>query len=130
MKVKINIEKHIDFNPDNKIELNDEIDVEDSLFDQITKPLVNKNNKKKYMWYATLDGKLILNYKGKHTYTSEKKLYNGIIANFEQLFRLYKVPRLVYDSLTIVKFDFNELLDRLLKEKRIVFHKLEYDLVD
>lgn len=130
MKVKIKIEKHIDFNPNNKIELNDEIDVDDLLFDQITKPLTNRNGKKKYMWYATLDGKLILNYKGKHTYTSEKKLYNGIIANFEQLFRLYKVPRLIYDSLTIVKYDFNELLDRLLKEKRILFHKLEYDLVE
>lgn len=129
MKVKVNIEKYIDFSSDNKIELSEDIDVDDSFFEQIVKSL-SKNKKKKVMYYATLDGKLILNYKGKHTYTSEKKLYNGIIANFEQLFKYYKIPDFKYDVLTKVKYDFNELLDRLLKENRIVFHKLEYDLVE
>lgn len=127
MKVKINIEKRPSLSSFQTIHIDDEIEVDDSLFDNITRSLI-KNKKKKCFWYATFDDKLIINYKGKHTYTSEKTLYNGILANFEQLFKYYQVKEFKYDPLINVKFDFKELLDRLLKENRIIFHKLEYDV--
>ena len=72
----------------------------------------------------------IVNYKGKHTYTSEKKLYNGIIANFEQLFKYYKIDDYKYEPLTYIQYDFKELLDRLLKENRIKFHSIVLESIE
>ena len=81
MKLKINIEKYSNYSSDSDKEVSTkEIEFDDKMFDEITRPLKTKNKVKKCLWYATFDDKLLLNYKGKHTYTSEKKLYNGIIA--------------------------------------------------
>lgn len=90
MKLKINIEKYSNYSSDSDKEVcTKEIEFDDKLFDEITRLLKTKNKVKKCLWYVTFDDKLLLNYKGKHTYISEKKLYNGIIANFEQLFKHY-----------------------------------------
>ena len=131
MKLKINIEKYSNYSSDSDKEvITKEIEFDDKMFDEITRPLKTKNKVKKCLWYATFDDKLLLNYKGKHTYTSEKKLYNGIIANFEQLFKYYKIDDYKYEPLTYIQYDFKELLDRLLKENRIKFHSIVLESIE
>ena len=98
MKLKINIEKYSNYSSDSDKEVSTkEIEFDDKMFDEITRPLKTKKKVKKCLWCATFDDRLIVNYKGKHTYTSEKKLYNGIIANFEQLFKYYKIDDYKYE---------------------------------
>lgn len=122
MKLKINIEKYSNYSSDADKEVSTkEIEFDDKMFDEITRPLKTKKKVKKCLWCATFDDRLIVNYKGKHTYTSEKKLYNGIIANFEQLFN---------EPLTYIQYDFKELLDRLLKENRIKFHSIVLESIE
>ena len=129
MKLKINIEKYSNYLSDSDKEVSTkEIEFDDKMFDEITRPLKTKNKVKKCLWYATFDDKLLLNYKGKHTYTSEKKLYNGIIANFERLFNHCKIDK--YEPLTYIQYDFKELLDRLLKENRIKFHSIVLESIE
>ena len=104
MKLKINIEKYSNYSSD------------------ADKEVIKKE--------IEFDDRLIVNYKGKHTYTSEKKLYNGIIANFEQLFKYYKIDDYKYEPLTYIQYDFKELLDRLLKENRIKFHSIVLESIE
>lgn len=131
MKLKINIEKYSNYSSDaDKKVITKEIEFDDKMFDEITRPLKAKKKVKKCLWCATFDDRLIVNYKGKHTYTSEKKLYNGIIANFEQLFKYYKINDYKYESLTYIQYDFKELLDRLLKENRIKFHSIVLESIE
>ena len=131
MKLKINIEKYSNYSSDSDKEvIKKEIEFDDKMFDEITRPLKTKKKVKKFLWCATFDDRLIVNYKGKHTYTSEKKLYNGIIANFEQLFKYYKIDDYKYEPLTYIQYDFKELLDRLLKENRIKFHSIVLESIE
>ena len=131
MKLKINIEKYSNYSSDSDKEvIKKEIEFDDKMFDEITRPLKTKKKVKKGLWCATFDDRLIVNYKGKHTYTSEKKLYNGIIANFEQLFKYYKIDDYKYEPLTYIQYDFKELLDRLLKENRIKFHSIVLESIE
>ena len=131
MKLKINIEKYSSNSLDADKEITiKEVEFDDKMFDEITRPLKTKNKVKKCLWYATFDDKLLLNYKGKHTYRSEKKLYNGIIANFEQLFKHYTIDDYKWEPLTYIHYDFKELLDRLLKEKRIKFHSIVLESIE
>lgn len=131
MKLKINIEKYSNYSSDTDKEvITKEIEFDDKMFDEITRPLKTKKKVKKCLWCATFDDRLIVNYKGKHTYTSEKKLYNGIIANFEQLFKYYKIDDYKYEPLTYIQYDFKELLDRLLKENRIKFHSIVLESIE
>ena len=131
MKLKINIEKYSNYSSDvDKEVITKEIEFDDKMFDEITRPLKTKKKVKTCLWCATFDDRLIVNYKGKHTYTSEKKLYNGIIANFEQLFKYYKIDDYKYEPLTYIQYDFKELLDRLLKENRIKFHSIVLESIE
>ena len=131
MKLKINIEKYSNYSSDvDKEVITKEIEFDDKMFDEITRPLKTKKKVKKCLLCATFDDRLIVNYKGKHTYTSEKKLYNGIIANFEQLFKYYKIDDYKYEPLTYIQYDFKELLDRLLKENRIKFHSIVLESIE
>lgn len=131
MKLKVNIEKYSSYSSDADKETTiKEIEFDDKMFDEITRPLKTKNKVKKCLWYATFDDKLLLNYKGKHTYTSEKKLYNGLIANFEQLFKHYEMDGYKWELLTYIQYDFKELLDRLLKENRIKFHSIVLESIE
>ena len=131
MKLKINIEKYSNYSSDSDKEvIKKEIEFDDKMFDEITRPLKTKKKVKNCLWCATFDDRLIVNYKGKHTYTSENKLYNGIIANFEQLFKYYKIDDYKYEPLTYIQYDFKELLDRLLKENRIKFHSIVLESIE
>ena len=66
MKLKINIEKYSNYSSDaDKEVITKEIEFDDKMFDEITRPLKTKKKVKKCLWCATFDDRLIVNYKGK-----------------------------------------------------------------
>ena len=60
MKLKINIEKYSNYSSDaDKEVIKKEIEFDDKMFDEITRPLKTKKKVKKCLWCATFDDRLI-----------------------------------------------------------------------
>ena len=78
MKIKAKLTQTVGWNEisgNENVVVDTEIEIDDNVLNSITR---KHSIKKKKLWYATLDGKLMVNAKGKSTYISEAKLVQGI----------------------------------------------------
>ena len=80
------------------------------------------------MWYATLDGKLMVNAKGKSTYVSEAKLTQGVYYMLDSAIRnnisyYHNYPRQIR-----VDADPNDVI-KLSDEGRLIYHFFEIEQV-
>ena len=103
-----------------------ELEVEDNIFDSITR---KQTIKKKKMWYATLDGKLMVNAKGKSTYVSEAKLTQGVYYMLDSAIRnnisyYHNYPRQIR-----VDVDPNDVIKKMSDEGRLIYHSFEIEQV-
>lgn len=101
-----------------------ELEVEDNIFDSITR---KQTIKKKKMWYATLDGKLMVNAKGKSTYVSEAKLTQGVYYMLDSAIRnnisyYHNYPRQIR-----VDVDPNDVIKKMSDEGRLIYHSFEIE---
>lgn len=129
MKLKAKLTKTVGWNNvsgNENITMDTEIDVADNIFDSITYARSGKPKKKK-IWYATLDGKLMHSHKGKSTYVSEGKLKIGIY------YMMHDVLRCVCDKYcdrnTNVQVDPETVIEQLKDEGRLVFHVVEVEQI-
>ena len=103
-----------------------ELEVEDNIFDSITR---KQTIKKKKMWYATLDGKLMVNAKGKSTYVSEAKLTQGVYYMLDSAIRSNIWRYHNYSRQIRVEVDINDVIEQLSDEGRLVYHSFEVEQV-
>lgn len=101
-----------------------ELEVEDNIFDSITR---KHSIKKKKMWYATLDGKLMVNAKGKSTYISEAKLVQGIHYMLDAVIRSNIWRYHNYSRQIRVEVDTNDVIKQLSDEGRLIYHSFEIE---
>ena len=113
MKLKAKLTKTVGWNivsGNENITMDTEIDVDDNIFDSITYSRPGKP-KRKRIWYATLDGKLMLSHKGKSTYVSERKLRIGIYYMIDDVLRSVcsKYCKNQYYPETKIFYEFSQL---------------------
>ena len=129
MKLKAKLTKTVGWNNvsgNENITMDTEIDVADNIFDSITYSRPGKP-KRKRIWYATLDGKLMLSHKGKSTYVSERKLRIGIYYMIDDVLR--SVCSKYCDRNTNVQIDPETVIEQLKDEGRLVFHVVEIEQI-
>lgn len=129
MKIKAKLTQTVGWNKitgDENVVVDTEIQLDDNIFNSITR---KHSIKKKKLWYATLDGKLMVNAKGKSTYISEAKLVQGIHYMLDAVIRnnisyYHNYPRQIR-----VDVDPNDVIKKLTDEGRLVYHSFEVEQV-
>ena len=129
MKIKAKLTQTVGWNKisgNENVVVDTEIELEDNIFNSITR---KHSIKKKKLWYATLDGKLMVNAKGKSTYMSESKLVQGIHYMLDAVIRnnisyYHNYPRQIR-----VDVDPNDVIKKLTDEGRLIYHSFEIEQV-
>lgn len=129
MKIKAKLTQTVGWNEisgNENVVVDTEIELEDNIFNSITR---KHSIKKKKLWYATLDGKLMVNAKGKSTYISEAKLVQGIHYMLDAVIRnnisyYHNYPRQIR-----VDVDPNDVIKKLTDEGRLIYHSFEIEQV-
>lgn len=129
MKVKAKLTQTVGWNKitgDENVVVDTEIQLDDNIFNSITR---KHSIKKKKLWYATLDGKLMVNAKGKSTYISEAKLVQGIHYMLDAVIRnnisyYHNYPRQIR-----VDVDPNDVIKKLTDEGRLIYHSFEIEQI-
>ena len=129
MKVKAKLTQTVGWNKitgDENVVVDTEIQLDDNIFNSITR---KHSIKKKKLWYATLDGKLMVNAKGKSTYISEAKLVQGIHYMLDAVIRnnisyYHNYPRQIR-----VYVDPNDVIKKLTDEGRLIYHSFEIEQI-
>lgn len=129
MKIKAKLTQTVGWNEisgNENVVVDTEIEIDDNIFNSITR---KHSIKKKKLWYATLDGKLIVNAKGKSTYISEAKLVQGIHYMLDAVIRnnisyYHNYPRQIR-----VDVDPNDVIKKLTDEGRLIYHSFEIEQV-
>ena len=128
MKIKAKLTQTVGWNNTGieEVVADTELEVEDNIFDSITR---KQTIKKKKMWYATLDGKLMVNAKGKSTYVSEAKLTQGVYYMLDAVIRsnisyYHNYPRQIR-----VDVDPNDVIKKLTDEGRLIYHSFEIEQI-
>lgn len=125
MKIKAKLTQTVGWNEiagNENVVVDTEIELDDNIFNSITRK--HSINKKK-LWYATLDGKLMVNAKGKSTYISEAKLVQGIHYMLDAVIRNninHNYPRQIR-----VDVDPNDVIKKLIGEGRLIYHSFEIE---
>lgn len=128
MKIKAKLTQTVGWNNTGieEVVADTELEVEDNIFDSITR---KQTIKKKKMWYATLDGKLMVNAKGKSTYVSEAKLTQGVYYMLDSAIRSNIWRYHNYSRQIRVEVDTNDVIKQLSDEGRLVYHSFEVEQV-
>ena len=129
MKIKAKLTQTVGWNEiagNENVVADTEIELDDNIFNSITR---KHSIKKKKLWYATLDGKLMVNAKGKSTYMSESKLVQGIYYMLDTVIRnnisyYHNYPRQIR-----VDVDPNDVIKKLTDEGRLIYHSFEIEQV-
>ena len=129
MKIKAKLTQTVGWNEisgNENVVVDTEIEIDDNIFNSITR---KHSIKKKKLWYATLDGKLMVNAKGKSTYISEAKLVQGIHYMLDAVIRnnisyYHNYPRQIR-----VDVDPNDVIKKLTDEGRLIYHSFEIEQV-
>lgn len=129
MKIKAKLTQTVGQNEitgNENVVVDTEIEIDDNIFNSITR---KHSIKKKKLWYATLDGKLMVNAKGKSTYISEAKLVQGIHYMLDAVIRnnisyYHNYPRQIR-----VDVDPNDVIKKLTDEGRLIYHSFEIEQV-
>lgn len=129
MKIKAKLTQTVGWNKitgNENVVVDTEIELDDNIFNSITR---KHSIKKKKLWYATLDGKLMVNAKGKSTYISEAKLVQGIHYMLDAVIRnnisyYHNYPRQIR-----VDVDPNDVIKNLTDEGRLIYHSFEIEQV-
>ena len=129
MKIKAKLTQTVGWNEisgNENVVVDTEIEIDDNIFNSITR---KHSIKKKKLWYATLDGKLMVNAKGKSTYISETKLVQGIHYMLDAVIRnnisyYHNYPRQIR-----VDVDPNDIIKKLTDEGRLIYHSFEIEQV-
>ena len=129
MKIKAKLTQTVGWNKitgDENVVVDTEIQLDDNIFNSITR---KHSIKKKKLWYATLDGKLMVNAKGKSTYISEAKLVQGIHYMLDAVIRnnisyYHNYPRQIR-----VDVDPNDVIKKLTDEGRLIYHSFEIEQI-
>ena len=129
MKIKAKLTQTVGWNEiagNENVVVDTEIEIDDNIFNSITR---KHSIKKKKLWYATLDGKLMVNAKGKSTYMSETKLVQGIYYMLDTVIRsnisyYHNYPRQIQ-----VDVDSNDVIKKLTDEGRLIYHSFEIEQV-
>ena len=130
MKIKAKLTQTVGWNEisgNENVVVDTEIEIDDNvLINSITR---KHSIKKKKLWYATLDGKLMVNAKGKSTYMSESKLVQGIYYMLDTVIRsnisyYHNYPRQIR-----VDVDPNDVIKKLTDEGRLIYHSFEIEQV-
>ena len=129
MKVKAKLTQTVGWNKitgDENVVVDTEIQLDDNIFNSITR---KHSIKKKKLWYATLDGKLMVNAKEKSTYISEAKLVQGIHYMLDAVIRnnisyYHNYPRQIR-----VDVDPNDVIKKLTDEGRLIYHSFEIEQI-
>lgn len=128
MKIKAKLTQTVGWNETGieEVVADTELDVEDNIFDSITR---KQSIKKKKLWYATLDGKLMVNAKGKSTYVSEAKLTQGVYYMIDSAIRsnIWRYHNYRYPYR--VEVDPNNVIKQLSDEGRLIYHSFEVEQV-
>ena len=127
MKIKAKLTQTVGWNEivgNENVVVDTEIEIDDNIFNSITRKY---SIKKKKLWYATLDGKLMVNAKGKSTYISEAKLVQGIYYMLDTVIRnnisyYHNYPRQIR-----VDVDPNDVIKKLSDEGRLIYHSFEIE---
>ena len=127
MKIKAKLTQTVGWNKitgNENVVVDTEIEIDDNIFNSITRKY---SIKKKKLWYATLDGKLMVNAKGKSTYISEAKLVQGIYYMLDAVIRnnisyYHNYPRQIR-----VDVDPNDVIKNLTDEGRLIYHSFEIE---
>lgn len=128
MKIKVKLTQTVGWSNTGieEVVADTELEVEDNIFDSITR---KQTIKKKKMWYATLDGKLMVNAKGKSTYVSEAKLTQGVYYMLDSAIRSNIWRYHNYSRQIRVEVDTNDVIKQLSDEGRLVYHSFEVEQV-
>lgn len=129
MKIKAKLTQTVGWNEiagNENVVVDTEIELDDNIFNSITR---KHSIKKKKLWYATLDGKLMVNAKGKSTYISEAKLVQGIHYMLDAVIRnnisyYHNYPRQIR-----VDVDPNDVIKKMSDEGRLIYHSFEIEQV-
>lgn len=129
MKIKAKLTQTVGWNEisgNENVVVDTEIEIDDNIFNSITR---KHSIKKKKLWYATLDGKLMVNAKGKSTYISEAKLVQGIHYMLDAVIRnnisyYHNYPRQIR-----VDVDPNDVIKKLTDEGKLIYHSFEIEQV-
>lgn len=129
MKIKAKLTQTVGWNEiagNENVVVDTEIELDDNIFNSITR---KHSIKKKKLWYATLDGKLMVNAKGKSTYISEAKLVQGIHYMLDAVIRnnisyYHNYPRQIR-----VDVDPNDVIKKLTDEGRLIYHSFEIEQI-
>ena len=129
MKIKAKLTQTVGWNKitgNENVVIDTEIELDDNIFNSITR---KHSIKKKKLWYATLDGKLMVNAKGKSTYISEAKLVQGIHYMLDTVIRNNISYYNNYPRQIRVDVDPNDVIKNLTDEGRLIYHSFEIEQV-
>lgn len=126
MKIKAKLTQTVGWNETGRedVVVDTELEVEDNIFDSITR---KQSIKKKKLWYATLDGKLMVNAKGKSTYVSEAKLAQGVYYMIGSVIRSNIWRYHNYSGQIRVEVDLNDVIKQLSDEGRLMYHSFDVE---